>query len=383
MAVRLSRLCINAEKTYGIKLIAGGNGLDSYVRWVHIIEDKEVPDFLSGNELIFTTGIAQTGPNWLLNFVKGCGNANSCGIVLNIGPYIKSVPPHVIVYCEENNLPLYTVPWEVHLIDMTYDFCHRIISSEEKEIGLATALKNAIFTPLDEDQYIHVLERRGFHRDSQYTAAVINFSNKNGQATEGDGRGLRFSTNKVMSKVSAVFGLFFQERKLVIIVKDGNAKKIHSALTYIADYYGKKGMTIKVGIGPARSGYENISDSYFKAMATLKICMVNKTNILSYEKLGIYKLIISINDKTIMREFYNENLQPLIKFDDENATDYVDTLKVYLEQDSSVQRVAAITNCHRNTINYKIKKIKEILGCELTSDDKLKLILAFYIKDFI
>ena len=49
MAITLARICANAEKTYGMKLIAGRAGMDNFVRWVHIVEDSEVPDFMHGN----------------------------------------------------------------------------------------------------------------------------------------------------------------------------------------------------------------------------------------------------------------------------------------------------------------------------------------------
>ena len=71
MALTIARICANTEKTYGMKLIAGRAGLENYVRWVHIVEDSEVPDFMHGNELVFTTGIAHFGNEWLLDFVTG------------------------------------------------------------------------------------------------------------------------------------------------------------------------------------------------------------------------------------------------------------------------------------------------------------------------
>lgn len=383
MALTLSRLCTNVEKKYEMILVAGSKGLDRHVRWIHIIEDKEVPDFLNGNELIFTTGIAGSGQDWLLKFVTQCFKANATGVVINIGPYIQSIPPHVIVFCEENNFPLYQIPWKIHLIDVTFDFCHRIVSSEEREIGLATAFKNAIFDSADESQYVHVLDRRGFHRDSQYTVAVVSSINPDVSLNESQRRELRFFTSKVLSKLSMLYGLLYQDKKLVAVIENGNLKKIKYAFSYIADYYSNKGIMLKIGIGEENSGYKKICESYFKAVSTLRICQLHKTSVMCYEQLGIYKLLISIKDKTVLKNFHDENLMPLIKFDEENGTDYVETLKIYLEQDSSIQKVAAMTNFHRNTINYKIRKIKEILDCDLNTDDKLRFTLVYYIKDFI
>ena len=49
MAISLSQLCENAEKSYSMRLVAGSGGMENTVRWVHIVEDSEVPDFLHGN----------------------------------------------------------------------------------------------------------------------------------------------------------------------------------------------------------------------------------------------------------------------------------------------------------------------------------------------
>ena len=86
MAITLARICANAEKTYGMKLIAGRAGMDNFVRWVHIVEDSEVPDFMHGNELVFTTGIGHKGSGWLLDFVRLPMGKDAAGVVVNIGP---------------------------------------------------------------------------------------------------------------------------------------------------------------------------------------------------------------------------------------------------------------------------------------------------------
>ena len=82
MAITLARICANAEKTYGMKLIAGRAGMDNFVRWVHIVEDSEVPDFMHGNELVFTTGIGHKGSGWLLDFVRQLKGKNAAGVVV-------------------------------------------------------------------------------------------------------------------------------------------------------------------------------------------------------------------------------------------------------------------------------------------------------------
>ncbi len=71
---------------------------------------------------------------------------------------------------------MFTVPWEVKLIDITYDFCHRIVTGEEIETALATALRNLIFSPENEAGYKSTLERRSYFPSSDYCVGVCGFS---------------------------------------------------------------------------------------------------------------------------------------------------------------------------------------------------------------
>ncbi len=139
MAITLKRLCRNAESSYNMILAAGRNGMDSVVRWVHMVEDSGVPGLLHGGELIFTTGIGLSGSDLLLPFVRELKQHDAAGLVINIGPYIDSIPPKVLVYCEEQDFPLFTLPWEIHIIDITYELCRRIIDNEEQEMSLVNA----------------------------------------------------------------------------------------------------------------------------------------------------------------------------------------------------------------------------------------------------
>ena len=53
MAVTLGSLCEKAGYLYGMRVIAGKEGMTNIVQWVHSVEDIEVSDFLHGGELIF------------------------------------------------------------------------------------------------------------------------------------------------------------------------------------------------------------------------------------------------------------------------------------------------------------------------------------------
>ena len=170
MAITMAKLCEDARAKYDMELIAGKGGAENTVRWVHMVEDRQVPDFLHGGELVFTTGIGHIGKDPLLAFVKRLIEHGASGVVINIGPYLASVPQEVIDYCNKENFPLFTLPWSVYIIDITYDFCRRIIENEKIETTAAEAFKNIILSPEQGKNIIHFWNSTGLEKlsDTEY-----------------------------------------------------------------------------------------------------------------------------------------------------------------------------------------------------------------------
>ena len=384
MSITVSKLCTNAQANYNMKLVAGKSGLDNYVRWVHLIENGDISTFLHGNEMLFTTGIGISDSAQLLEFVGQLIEKRCSALVLNIGPYIKSVPEELIDYCDINSLPLFTVPWNVRLIDITYDFCHRIVTSEEIETATATAMRNLIFSPETERNYKPTLERRSFFANSSYCASVCAFENDS-EINESTQKTILYDLQKVLNTCGKQLSFFFQDKRLVTVFQDVTIEQVRQITGMFRDIYSSRSVAGRLicGTSPVKTGYSAISGGYHKALMALKLAVLHGADYMNYDDMGIYKLLVQIEDTALLTEMYNETLKPLEEFDAANNTDYMNTLKCYLENDSSVQEVAKLTFVHRNTVNYKLRRIKEILGCQLTYEDKLKLMLAFFIKELL
>ena len=384
MSITVSKLCANAQANYVMKLVAGKDGLGNYVRWVHLAENADVALFLHGNEMGFMTGGGINDDGHLLRFVEELIAKRCSALVINTGKYIKSIPQSVKDCCDINSLPLFTVPWEVKLIDITYDFCHRIVTGEEIETALATALRSLIFSPENEAGYKSTLERRSYFPSSDYCVGVCGFS----ETELGDDELKKAATSamqKVLNTSGRQFSFFFQDKNLVTVCPDCKEEDVRKILSTFDTIFnsGGDGATLTCGISPSKQGYAAISDGYRKAVMAHKVATLHGENCVAYSDMGIYKLLVHIKDTSVLHEIYDETLGTLEEFDSANGTDYMETLKRYLENDSSVQEVARITFVHRNTVNYKLRRIKEILGCELNYEDKLRLMLSFFIKEFL
>lgn len=93
-------------------------------------------------------------------------------------------------------------------------------------------------------------------------------------------------------------------------------------------------------------------------------------------------LLTAVGDRGKLVGYYKDVLGGLEEHDRMYGTNYMEVLQRYLENDASVQMTAQQMYVHRNTVNYQIRKIRDIVGGSLTSmEERLKLFLAFKIRD--
>lgn len=139
-----------------------------------------------------------------------------------------------------------------------------------------------------------------------------------------------------------------------------------------------------VAVSKTNNKLKSLPKTYQIVLRMLRLAVRTDMTPMFYDRLEVKKLILAVDDISLLESIYNENLKKLEVYDRDNGTDYMSFLRLYLKYDGSVQRVAQETFVHRNTINYQLAKIKKILGNNLkTFEERFKIILAFEVRDVL
>lgn len=139
-----------------------------------------------------------------------------------------------------------------------------------------------------------------------------------------------------------------------------------------------------VAVSKTNNKLKSLPKTYWIVLRMLRLAVRADMTPMFYDRLEVKKLILAVDDISLLESIYNENLKKLEVYDRDNGTDYMSFLRLYLKYDGSVQRVAQETFVHRNTINYQLAKIKKILGNSLkTFEERFKIILAFEVRDVL
>lgn len=385
MAITLQHLCKYARERYDMYQLVGEEGMDNLVDWVHMLEDPETAYFLHGQELIFTTGIAPHDDDWYITFAEGLVKNKASGWVINIGPYIKEVPRVLIDFCKEHKLPLFTIPWQTRIVDVTNDFCHRIIKAEEIEVSVGGAFRNAIFNPNNVTLYRQVLERKGFNMEGQYGVIAIILHGKSDDSLHDFEKSVRMHLSKILLSRNEKFSVFGQDQQLLVVMQDFTEEDVEETmerLLSVANFGGKK-YHFHAGFGGFAKGIEKIGRSYKRAIDVQKMAINQKSRFLGYHQIGVHQLLLEVDNKEVLQDYYDKTIGVLEDYDEKHDSNYCYILKCYLDSNNSVEKVAQHMYVHRNTINYKIKKIKEILNTDFSYEDGIKMMLAYHIKSML
>lgn len=382
MSLLVRRLCRNIQKDYRINLIAGAEGLDNKVVWVHMIEDCEVAEFLHGNEVILSTGIGNLANDTkLMEFVKKLHSSNASAVMINIGPYIKSIPKEIIDYCNEVKLPLYTIPWEVKLVDLTRKFCQMLIESEEKEKSLTSLVKDYLFKPQERDKVYGELTRNGFAQHLNY-CVIISGIVRNGQLStdSNDKELLHGYLEREIGKITNSYCIFQHDNKYACIIAGVNTSLIKELVKVIDKKSISRQGKIHLAVSNNRENLFDMPKNFELADRMFKLIESLNQTPLIYDDLGIYKILLSVSEQKVMKDYEKEVIGALEEYDEGNGTDFMDFIRIFIKNGGNIQQVANAMYVHRNTIHYKINRIKEISGLNLSElDDILKVALCLQI----
>lgn len=381
MGFTLADALNQSQEQYHLKLLAGQEGCSNAISWVHMIEDTTIIQQLWGKELVVTTGHGFQSEEELFMLIKYLIKYNSVGLIINIGKYIFEIPSAIIDYCNEQEFPLLTIPWEVHLADLIKDFCMRCLYSEKEDRELSKLFQEI----LTNNQIVEEARPQlmsAFDVDGNFQVVLISVEGSdNFNAIER--RKIAFQIELCFEKIDSSYAFFWYDGYFVLIVNNLKADELKVIIDKMHKRAKKRidDKRVYLGIGSQMKDLGQVYLSYKRAKAAILMAMQFELAIVFFEDMGVYQILFSIEDKQILIEMYHRLLQPLIDYDQKHHGELEKTLFYYLIYGESQITMAKNLYMHRNTINYRMNKIKELLNCQLdTFEEKVPYMLSYYIK---
>jgi len=103
--------------------------------------------------------------------------------------------------------------------------------------------------------------------------------------------------------------------------------------------------------------------------------------VVTSDEVASHELLLASAPASVLRSFRERLLGPLLSYDERHRAELVSTLREFLACSGSWNACAAKMYVHVNTVRYRIRRVEELTGRDLSSlDDQVDFFLALRIR---
>ncbi|MCH6264109.1 MULTISPECIES: PucR family transcriptional regulator [Neobacillus] len=174
---------------------------------------------------------------------------------------------------------------------------------------------------------------------------------------------------------------FHRNNRIIILIGQHENRapiSVYEAKQYaqkIYDVLGKhiKNTTFLIGIGRQYERIQSLHKSFSEANESIRLMQKfdDRGGISHFEDHSIYHFLDSNVKDMELEDFFMKRLGKIYEHDKFHGTGYINTLENYFHNNLNISETAKAMFLHRNTLIYRIEKIKEILNSDLKNAEEL------------
>jgi sugar diacid utilization regulator len=211
--------------------------------------------------------------------------------------------------------------------------------------------------------YLHWTEHQNFYLLTLISPLGINDNQESDR--------LRSQLGQIKSSCS-----FLNDRNLILILNAKDKEALQKCVSQLSEILPQH--NLKAGLSERFDNILDLPEYRQQALDALKASAIlgDSALISNYQEKMVYDLLLKASNP--QRCYGDYRLQVLEDYDKKNGTDYCHTLHVFMKNAFNKNQTASILFIHRNSLSYRLHKIKEILDLDLSDgEDCQKLYLAF------
>ncbi|MEK4487312.1 PucR family transcriptional regulator ligand-binding domain-containing protein [Psychrobacillus sp. FSL H8-0484] len=352
---------------------------------------------LKSNKPIFTKEFIDTIPNNLNEMkksIKRIYNLNGKKIICRVLPIAVSqdLYGYIIIWQTVRNL----IEFDYIILQQasTIIALERIKAKEIEEVKLKIRhdfYDDLLSGKITSSETLQTLcDLHGLNSNYMYYCMVINIEVKEVDKFEDMIIGKYKMDNIAQSCVEIVYEksykangeitCFYRNNRIIVLVGQNEERQpisVSEAKQYATELHDELGKRIKktflIGIGQQYQEIKSLYKSFSEANEMIRLMqhMNEKNEVSHFEDYSVYHLLDSNISSSELEDFFQKCLGKIYEHDKLHTTSYISTLENYFNNNQNVSETSKAMYLHRNTLIYRIEKIKEILNTDLKNSEEL------------
>lgn len=371
---------VNNLNLDGMELIAGEKGLSRIVSWVYLVQTRPYDEHMNqGNFALIVVDNVRFDFKEVYKSMDELNDLGISGLGISVVDDKEKIPKKVIKKADELSLPLFYIRWKgASFVDISQSIGNLILETNILNKRTGDYLYNLLFGYDVNDRYVRKISNQfGLDFDKPYRVGIITVDRQYGINLEQDEHIYEYYSDCLNREVMKMKGrpmfMKFLNKFVLLFEAKENKEVEHELEKMLRKLDGSemfKGVIQSTCIlGAPYKDPSKFGQSYQEAKSLIpkKDHLPNPSGkkVLSASSMGMYKYMFRGNDQREILEYCNNKLSKLEEYDHANGTFLQETLLTYYMNGFNSTKTADALFIHRNSLNYRLKKIEELLELEI------------------
>ena len=361
----------------GLRLLAASGGLDRVVRHVYTTDLPDPSRYVAPGDLVLSGLVWCHGPADAERFVGAV--ARSGAVALGAGEALGDVPPSVIDACGRHDVTLLAVPAETSFGAVTDEASQRM---DAAAAGLRRRLAEEIVAQVSAGggEVASLLRTAGLSPDGRYVAVAF------GGMTLETAEDLltAYTARALVAPCGEEIAGFVPETP-----EAPDAPPFPGWLRETGRATGGRPLT--AGVSAPAAGCAALADALREASSARRLAELRARSepradsgtgprpvtVVTSAEADSHELLLASVAAPVLRTFRDRLLGQVTEYDKRHHAELLTTLRAFLDCDGSWNACASKLYVHVNTVRYRIGRIEELTGRDLSSlPDRVDFFLA-------
>lgn len=354
------RESLQLEYLNEFKLLAGESGLNRIVRTTGILDHEILEDmmsiFVEGEFVLSTLSIARDDVTLVKKAIKSLSESKAAALAFK-SVYYETLPDDILHYANRIGFPIFVFDQAIfieNIIGTVFNSIRDKGIHTIREMKLETLFKGELMP-----KTIRTIATE-LNPDFKTNFAIYYFK-ENRFHSEDDLIGLIEKYERTMKEKQN--GLYKFKNGLVYITTY-NEETSHSNLDFnnLIKQMNIHQRDYTIGESTFFTEYHHFDLALKESFFAYESAVIHQKQQMNYRDAGLTGMLMAFNQHPWAERFSDQLIKPLLKYDEYYNTALFDTLKLYFNNDCKTKVVAELLFQHKNTVLYRLNKVKEITG---------------------
>ncbi|MBI9014157.1 MAG: PucR family transcriptional regulator [Clostridiales bacterium] len=356
-----------------LNLIAGSSGLNKKIEKIGILDHEIIEGipgmFTSGDFVLTTFTPIREDMDAIIKCIKDLIECRATALAIK-SIYITELPQTAIDYANKHDFPIFIFGKDVYFEDVIEDLMIGMQSRSHIEI-----LESKIDVLYKNELKPSLVKEMAFDLNRHLQSELQVFFLKEKRYIN-DTKIIRIAEKYKRSRHQyEQHSVFKYKEGLLVIFSYPKMSLNHVSIDqkFIFNLLGIDASKYYMGSSEILYDLIHLDLGIKQSIYASKVCELEEKDKISYRDIGIYKLLLPHQESIWIKRYVDDILDPINNYDDGKL---IETARIYIQCGGDILRTSKEMFQHKNTIRYRIQKMKSLLNVSLEGDFYEQLSIA-------